>query len=330
MSTAQESALPPESESAQINCPVCKVELCTPPGKTARSVLCSRCLEEVDLPGRRHRRLSWMAAISLILGFSSLLFSLITGIPAILVGLAALHNLRENPRKVGGKGMAIAGIVLGSTLSFTLILVPLAATWWIEPGGLRGEYSPSESAALEGECIVPLGGEWRWLHPLDGVDPETGLPGFAKNFANLDFDDTTWNSGGEDPELPRGFGYGDAVTVDIGAPPRGSRYTAYFRHRFFTRRRFTDLQLRLWFDDGIIVYLNGVELLRENMPSGPDAYGLLSRRTMRESSEQVPQVFSLPGELHAGDQVLAVSVHNSSTNSSDLHFGAVELWGSPE
>jgi hypothetical protein len=54
-----------------------------------------------------------LAVTSLILGILSFCFLFITAIPAVITGHMALGRIRREPEKHGGKGMAIAGLVLG-------------------------------------------------------------------------------------------------------------------------------------------------------------------------------------------------------------------------
>lgn len=106
----------------------------------------------------------------------------------------------------------------------------------------------SFSATSHGDDLIPVGSEWRWLHPTDGVDPGKADEDFHKTWHTLDFDDTKWKAG-KDKEGPHGgFGYGeeDFEGVDIGTPPADDpadtengvkRRTAYFRHAFETDKR---------------------------------------------------------------------------------------------
>ncbi len=61
------------------------------------------------------------ALISMILGIVSYIgFSILTGIPAVILGHMALKEINASAGTQGGKGMAIAGLVLGY-LSIALI-----------------------------------------------------------------------------------------------------------------------------------------------------------------------------------------------------------------
>ena len=64
----------------------------------------------------RPQKTSTAAVFSLILGISSnFCLWLLGSIPAIILGIVALKNINRNPAVVGGKGLAIAGIITGGT-----------------------------------------------------------------------------------------------------------------------------------------------------------------------------------------------------------------------
>jgi len=74
-----------------------------------------------------------------------------------------------------------------------------------------------------------------------------------------------------------------------------------------------------WFDDGVIYYLNGVELLRTNVPSGTVTAATFALSAL---AEPVQRVFANSGtNLVPGENVLAVELHESTTTSSDEVFG---------
>src|SRR5688572_13876911 len=138
----------------------------------------------------------------------------------------------QKPRNLSGL------IVLGACLS----LGPLAAL-------------TAHGASTSLEFIQPLA-TWKFLD--DGSDPGT-LWRFAV------FNDNGWRIG------PGQFGYGEgdeASSLNWSAPA----YVAhYFRHKFTVSRPadFTNLLFRVLRDDGVVVYLNGHEVFRMNMPDGP-------------------------------------------------------------
>ncbi|MCA9239100.1 MAG: DUF1559 domain-containing protein [Planctomycetales bacterium] len=69
--------------------------------------------EDPQQPPAGPPRTSGKAVASLVLGICSFFFSILTGLPAIILGALALGDIKRNPQ-VEGKGMAIAGITTGS------------------------------------------------------------------------------------------------------------------------------------------------------------------------------------------------------------------------
>jgi hypothetical protein len=78
------------------------------------------------------------------------------------------------------------------------------------------------------------------------------------------------------------------------------------------------LKLRLLRDDGAIVYLNGKEVFRSNMPAGAVTSATLAYETGGENVYQEKTVD--PSLLVNGANVIAVEVHQGAVTSSDLSF----------
>lgn len=185
------------------------------------------------------------------------------------------------------------------------------------------------------DVLVPPDSEWKWQHPLDGADPAAKEPKFHRTFFVADYDDADWKTGKDSKGVTGGFGYGEQwfQGVDIGTPKgkanaEGKRAgkSAYFRHRFSTEKTQGNLELRCQRDDGIVVYLDGSEVARNNMSDGPEAYLLPAASAVGEASER--KIFRIPLEgvsLPAGEHVLAISLHNTAAPSSDLRIGGITL-----
>lgn len=173
------------------------------------------------------------------------------------------------------------------------------------------------AAPLGPTTLVPKGAIWKYLD--NGSDQ--GLLWHSPAF-----DNSSWGSG------PAQLGYGDgdeATVVSYGSNPWKRYITTYFRHSFVVTdaSSFSGLTLRLLRDDGAVVYLNGVEVFRSNMPSGTITYTTLA--SSATSQENVFRETALSASLLLnGVNVIAVEVHQSSGGSSDLSFD-LELVGSP-
>jgi len=168
--------------------------------------------------------------------------------------------------------------------------------------------------------------EWRWLHPTNGVDPQDSVPDFHKQFFLPDFDDSSWKVGRDQLGETGGFGYGkeEFTGVEIGHPEEGKRHSAYFRHTFKKKRKYSNLELRCQFEGGIIVYLDGKEVARSNIV-GEDSYRLTASEVIEGAEATSIRNFLIGGELPPGEHVLAISLHNSSAASSDLRIGEITL-----
>jgi hypothetical protein len=70
--------------------------------------------EENDYDGRREPTgTSGKAVAALVLGMLSLCLSFLTGIPAVILGVLSLNEIKRSRGRLGGQGFAIAGLVLG-------------------------------------------------------------------------------------------------------------------------------------------------------------------------------------------------------------------------
>ena len=136
------------------------------------------------------------------------------------------------------------------------------------------------------------------------------------------YNDSSWSSG--NAEL--GYGDGDEVTtVGFGSDALSKYITTYFRNTFNIASvlSVTGLTLRLKRDDGAVVYINGVEAVRSNMPSGTIDSSTLASTAVGGSDESTFFTYQIdPSLLIAGTNSIAVEIHQSSANSSDISFDA--------
>src|ERR1043166_5936719 len=169
--------------------------------------------------------------------------------------------------------------------------------------------------------LVPAGSTWKYLDNGSNQRTAWRAPGF---------NDSAWHSG------PAQLGYGDgdeATVVNCGptAPNCNSNnfITTYFRRSFNLANpsAFSSLKLRLLRDDGAVVYLNGNEIRRDNMPTGSITYKTRAVTNLSAPAEStfVDTTIS-PNVLTHGTNLLAVEVHQVNRKSNDLSFD-LELIG---
>jgi hypothetical protein len=107
---------------------------------------------------------------------------------------------------------------------------------------------------------------------------------------------------------------------------QNGKVTFYFRKHFTLAAdpavSTVNLTMTTLIDDGAVFYINGTEVKRLGMPGGAISYSTLADRTVNNAATEGP--FSIPsGSLAAGDNVLAVEVHQATNNSSDIVLGII-------
>jgi len=168
--------------------------------------------------------------------------------------------------------------------------------------------------------LVPAGSVWKYLD--DGSNQGTLWRGTG-------FDDSAWSGG------PAQLGYGDgdeATVVSYGPDPNNRYVTTYFRHSFDVAdpSQFNFLQLRLLRDDGAVLYLNGTEIQRSNMPAGTISYVTLASSTVSGAAEDAFNEYYVDSsDLVSGINVIAVEVNQRRVTSSDISFD-LEVFGLEE
>ena len=168
-------------------------------------------------------------------------------------------------------------------------------------------------AGLSGKSQVLLarGSEWRFLD--DGADPGPGWKASG-------YEDGFWRRG----QARLGYGGdGEVTTTGFGPNPRRKPLTTYFRCAFQVAdpALFAYLRLQVLRDDGVVLYLNGVEVLRDNMPQGSIGPDTRAPQVVSNADEQNFFVFEAPAaSLHQGLNVIAAEIHQQDVDSSDLSF----------
>ena len=135
---------------------------------------------------------------------------------------------------------------------------------------------------------------------------------------------TSWRDPGYvDADWPRGvaqLGYGDGDEVTVVSP---NLVTYYLRSQFSVADAgsVSSLSMRVLLDDGAVVFLNGEEVWRDNMPAGEPVFGTRAVTFVGGAAEDAWREFDLPvSALVSGVNTVAVSLHNESSWSSDISF----------
>jgi len=158
------------------------------------------------------------------------------------------------------------------------------------------------------QTLLPFGADgWRYLDNNKYPGPDWIQP---------EFDDEAWKVG----KALLGYGDDDQVTVlSFGEDPRNKHPVAWFRKTVTIESRDELLAVsgRLICDDGGVLYVNGKEAYRYNMPEGevaPDSWAKGVTPVERQK-----WCFMVDPDLFVeGENVIAVSVHQRSAKSSDM------------
>ncbi|MDP6113511.1 MAG: hypothetical protein QGF00_23400 [Planctomycetota bacterium] len=164
--------------------------------------------------------------------------------------------------------------------------------------------------------LIAPGAESQWKY-YDGAEAA------APEWREISFDDSKWKSG----KAPLGYGERELnTTISFGGDSKAKRITAYFRHSFDFKK--TDDVREFAFlirqDDGAVVYLNGKEIYRYNLPAGEVQFDTRANKTLDGHREDRYRRISVPvTSLKPGKNVVAAEVHQSNPGSSDLIFDLV-------
>jgi hypothetical protein len=163
--------------------------------------------------------------------------------------------------------------------------------------------------------LFRFGSGWKYLD--NGTNQGTAWRATA-------FNDGTWKTGNGK------FGYGynnEATIISYGPDPQNRYMTTYFRKAvsIADASAFSAFTGNLKRDDGVVVYVNGVEVYRNNLPTGTIDY--LTRASSAADNGQTTIPFTIPASAFvSGNNVIAVEVHQTNRDSFDKGFD-LELIG---
>lgn len=242
--------------------------------------------------------------------------------PVALSGAASDDGLPNPPgiltvswSQVSGPGPALFSDLhqLNATASF-----PGVGTYVLRLTADDGEWTATDDLTVviarppAQVTFVPAGSVWKYLD--NGSDQGTAWRTNA-------FEDSSWAAG----KAQLGYGDGDEATVVGYGPDANNKYiTTYFRRAFMVTNAAAAQQLtvNLLRDDGGVVYLNGVEIFRSNMPAGVIVYNTFADVVVSGADETTTFFENSvdPALLKEGTNVLAVEIHQQNVASSDISF----------
>jgi lysophospholipase L1-like esterase len=160
-----------------------------------------------------------------------------------------------------------------------------------------------------------------WKYSDQGLDLGT-------NWCQREFDDSAWSQGAG----RLGYGvFGTTSTLGYGPDFTNKYITTYFRQAFVVPQNivYTNLNVRLNRADGAVVWLNGQELYRVNLPTGPITSQTMATTSVTPTADDANTYFPTNlsiASLPAGTNIIAVEIHKNSPAGAGLVFD-LELFG---
>lgn len=196
--------------------------------------------------------------------------------------------------------------------SYSYAVVAIGATGLASAAGAAEATTPAPPITGNPEILVPRGSAWSWLYSNSA---------WPAGWTSVAFDDTSW----AEDRAPFGFGFHEVRTnIDVPPPTSDRPRASVFRHTFTIddASELSSISAEVQVDDGVVVYLNGVEIGRTNMTSGKISSSTYSHRAPRTSeAAAAPVTFTIPSSLVTdGRNVLSASVHVNFRATRDVSF----------
>jgi hypothetical protein len=182
-----------------------------------------------------------------------------------------------------------------------------------------GEGNRSASTSVEGPSgdvtVLASGSSWRYLFDNTvNLDDSWKQPSFS---------DGSWKTGA----APLGWGSSGPIATNIDVPAGQTRaLTSYHRTEFTVANpsSFSSFELSTRSDDGLVIYVNGTEVRRVNLPGGA-----ITRTTYATAAPSTasaianPVTVDIPANLiRSGSNTIAVEVHSNYRSTPNTSIDA--------
>ncbi len=228
-----------------------------------------------------------------------------------------------------GPAATITGAVLTNGTEVVLTFAaPLAGRYTVVVNGVTdlanvpNATAPGSAATVSATIVLPMTSAWKYLLINTNETVQAA-------YMQVNYDDSMWLG----PSNALFYVEGAALPApkntplsffDAGGVNRIN--THYFRQHFVAPISTTNVtaQVRHIIDDGLLLYLNGRELYRYNLPAGTPTAATQALSTVGDAILAGPFVILNITNLVSGTNVLAAEVHQQGSASADVVMG-VEL-----
>ncbi|MBL4905138.1 MAG: hypothetical protein JKZ00_03820 [Flavobacteriaceae bacterium] len=151
--------------------------------------------------------------------------------------------------------------------------------------------------------------------------------GYLKsNWAATTLNIANWKQG----KTPIGYGDSKIITeISYGDNKAEKHITKYFKRMIILEDplKYIAYELKFQRDDGIVLYLNGQEIYRDNLPDGVITGQTRASNIVQSSAESTYHSFVIDSkDFNVGENTISASVHQATQRSSDCIFN-LELLG---
>jgi hypothetical protein len=173
------------------------------------------------------------------------------------------------------------------------------------------------SYQLQAQVNFSFHSSWTWLRGSESSSLPSG-------WKDKSYDDSSWHTGAAP------FRYGDGTGGTELSDMMNGYTTLYLRSTFSAANTslLNTLTLNSDYDDGFIIWINGVEAIRINAPASP-AYNSLATANHESGTAEKFLINAGALNLNEGTNVIAVQAFNVSLTSSDFYFD-IHLGGEPD
>ena len=148
------------------------------------------------------------------------------------------------------------------------------------------------------------------------------------NWKAANYNTSSWKAG----SAPLGYGKdGLKTTISYGSNANNKYPTYYFRKKVTldeAPQSNTTFTLGFTVDDGFVIYVNGKEAGRYNMPGGNVTYNTWASSYAPNNPDSGEMTLNA-SLFQAGENIIAVEVHNNSATSTDIYWDAELAISSP-
>ncbi|WP_104734025.1 choice-of-anchor D domain-containing protein [Hanstruepera ponticola] len=210
---------------------------------------------------------------------------------------------------------AVSTLSAGNSTTFEITFSPTSTGNYSDTVTITSDDTDESpyTFSISGEGVIPALVNEDSIWKYYDLQNEPANDGEGDSWIESDYNDGSWNSG--NAEL--GYGDGDEATVINNATE-----VAYFRQTINIpdASLYNDLVMEAIRDDGMIVYINGTEVWRDNMDPGAVNYNTFANSVVGGGAETTWISKTIASNLVNGNNVIAVEIHQENAGSSDISF----------